>query len=106
MDHNPQGLALRTEFSTDTVLASTTPTDKASAWHLTTIQSICLWLTFGSPSRSVRRKVLNHNPALVGKTSKWGTRMLVNHMHGNSVLIGIAVLSPSLVAILSLHYKH
>ena len=26
-----------------------------------------------------------------GKTSKWGTRMLVNHMHGNSVIIGIAV---------------
>ena len=91
MDHNPQGLALRTEFSTDTVLASTTPTDKASAWHLTTIQGICLWLTFGSPSRSVRRRVLNHNPELVGKRKKWGTRMLVNHMHGNIVLVMLAV---------------
>ena len=28
---------------------------------------------------------------LGGKTNTWGTRMLVNHMHGNSVLIGIAV---------------
>ena len=26
-----------------------------------------------------------------GKTNTWGTRMLVNYMHGNSVIIGIAV---------------
>ena len=28
---------------------------------------------------------------LGGKTSKWGTRMLVNHMHGNIVISMIGV---------------
>ena len=37
------------------------------------------------------RKVLNHNPELVGKEGNGGARMLVNHMHGNNVLIMITV---------------
>ena len=32
-----------------------------------------------------------------GKTGKWGIRMLANHMHGNMVLIMIAVLIPLIV---------
>ena len=86
MDHN------------HTVLASTTPTGKASAWHIITTQAIGLPLTFGSPSRSVRRKVLNHKPALVGKEKDVALACPPNHMHVNIVLIMIAVFMATIVS--------